>query len=566
MQSGATQPLQQSSATTHTSYTRLIMLVGLPIAVLTLLPWLEKMFGPSIAIFSTLLVGTKVTHGHHMYSTRFNGTLWDDANWRITTTQLDQGHYQSRMSLANGYLGINVAAAGPFFEADTPVNGDNVNGWPLFDRRQTFATVAGFWNEQKTTNGSNFDWLNQYGGESVISGVPHWSGLHLKIGDEVLDAGAPAEQISGFSSTLDIRAGTMRWSYTWAPSGGPAVDIEYEMFVHKLYVNQAAVQLKLTPSRDINASVIDLLDGDCALRTQFVEKGYEPDLPLIFSAVKPSGIEDVTAYIYSALVGDDSCDKESRTHITDESLIGANSSSIAQSLDVELKARRTSTVTKYIGGASSDAFNDPQTTALNASWSAAQQGYHELLASHVAEWKSIMTPDSVDDYRYPNGSIPDDPNILELQITAVTNPFNLLKETVGANAIAAAGNNTKLNVNSIAVGGLGSDTYGGMIFWYATAFVCTLASLLLTYNSQGQRRLDAARFGGCTPPSCKTNRTLPIRALPSSASECIDSLPVVAEREWEVFARGSSLQLDFWTTRQLHWYWALFRLRVSYQR
>ena len=138
----------------------------------------------------SLLAGVSVTHGR-VYDTRFNGTTWDDANWRITTNLLDQGHYQSRMSLANGYLGINVAAAGPFFEADTPVDGDNINGWPLFDRRQTFATISGFWDEQPTTNGTNFEWLNQYGGESVISGVPHWSGLHVKIGDEVLNASVP---------------------------------------------------------------------------------------------------------------------------------------------------------------------------------------------------------------------------------------------------------------------------------------------------------------------------------------------------------------------------------------
>ena len=44
------------------------------------------------------------------YETRFAGTTWDDENWMITTTKLDQGHYQSRMSLANGYMGINLAA------------------------------------------------------------------------------------------------------------------------------------------------------------------------------------------------------------------------------------------------------------------------------------------------------------------------------------------------------------------------------------------------------------------------------------------------------------------------
>lgn len=432
--------------------------------ILTWSFWSDIMHTLRIPYLTSLLAGVRVAQGQ-IYDTRFDGTTWDDKNWRISTNHLDQGHYQSRMSLANGYLGINVAAAGPFFEADTPVDGDNINGWPLFDRRQTFATIAGFWDSQPTTNGTNFEWLNQYGGESVISGVPHWSGLHVKIGDEVLDASVPQDQISGFTSTLDIRSGTMQWSYTWSPSAGPAVDVEYEMFVHKLYVNQAAVQLKLTSSRNVNATVIDLLDGDCALRTDFVDKKFEPVLPLIWSAVRPLGVQNVTAYIYSALVGDDTCDKSSRTQITDDTVLGANSSSIAQSIDVSLRAGKTSTITKYIGGASTDAFGDPQNTALNASWSAAQQGYVQLLSSHIAEWASIMTPDSVDNYRLSNGSIPNDTNILELQITAITNPFHLLKETVGRNAVAAANNSAKLDVNSIAVGGLGSDSYGGMIFW-----------------------------------------------------------------------------------------------------
>ena len=54
-------------------------------------------------------------HGK-VYDTTFSNVTWDDDNWILSTTKLDQGHYQSRMSLANGYLGINVAAAGPFFE------------------------------------------------------------------------------------------------------------------------------------------------------------------------------------------------------------------------------------------------------------------------------------------------------------------------------------------------------------------------------------------------------------------------------------------------------------------
>ncbi|KAI9869637.1 MAG: hypothetical protein M1830_005267, partial [Pleopsidium flavum] len=114
------------------------------------------------------------------------------------------------MSVANGYLGINVAAVGPFFEQDIQVNGDNINGWPLFSLRQTFATIGGFYDEQPTTNGTNFPWQNQYGGESVISGVPHWSGLIVELSSgEYLSATVDNSTISNFSTMLDMRGGVM---------------------------------------------------------------------------------------------------------------------------------------------------------------------------------------------------------------------------------------------------------------------------------------------------------------------------------------------------------------------
>jgi len=40
-----------------------------------------------------------------VYNTRFPNVAWDNNLWCVTTTALDQGHYQSRQSVANGYLG-----------------------------------------------------------------------------------------------------------------------------------------------------------------------------------------------------------------------------------------------------------------------------------------------------------------------------------------------------------------------------------------------------------------------------------------------------------------------------
>lgn len=375
--------------------------------------------------------------------------------------------------------------AGPFFEIDTPVDGDQIGGWPLFDRRQTFATIAGFYDSQPRTNGTNFEWLLQYGWESVISGVPHWSGLHVAVGNEVLAAGTPKSEISNYEAAVHIRDGMMTWSYTWTPSGGSAIDIEYSMFVHKLYVNQAAVQLKMTSKESQTVSVVDLHAGDCAVRTDFVGKGYLDHIPVIWSAVSPNGLSDIHAYIYSAMIGDHSCKSNTRSEYTNEAVLGGNKSSIAQAADVKLSAGKTSVVTKYISGASSDAFEDPQNTAMTALLDATNAGWDEMYASHCKEWHSIMSDETVDDYKDPStGELPDDANVIELSITAVTNPFHLLQNTVGARAIEAAGGNNKLDVNSIAVGGLGSDAYAGWIFWDAEVWMAP--GLVVTYP-------DAAR-------------------------------------------------------------------------
>lgn len=457
---------------------------------------------PLIFPFMTGVICNKV------YDTQFDGVSWDDDNWKLTTTKVDQGHYQSRMSLANGYLGINLASVGPFFEADDPVDGDNINGWPLFQRRQTFATISGFWDVQSNVNGSNFPWMDQYGGESVISGVPHWGGLLIKSGNNLLDASVPADQISGFSSTLDVGAGIMTWNYTWTPNEVDSLAVEYTMFVHKLHVNRAVVQLKMTPSRDMDVKVMDVFDGDCAVRASSAGKGFETNGStngsIMWSAVQPHWIPYVTAYLYSTLIGDNSVDMSSLEQTMNNPLLGANDSSIAQSVTAKLTAGCTSVITKYVGGASTDAFDNPQVIARAASIEGAQSGFANEISTHVAEWSTILSKDSVDDYSGPDGTDLSDKNILELQITAVTNPFYILQNTIGPNAINASGGNSNLNANSVMVGGLGSDSYGGMIFWDADLWmhpglvlshpehISAITSYRVAKHKQAQANLQSA--------------------------------------------------------------------------
>ena len=410
----------------------------------------------------------QATTAGSVYETRFPNVTWDNDKWILTTTNLDQGHYQSRMSIANGYLGINVAAVGPFFEVDTPVNGDNINGWPLFGTRQTFATMSGFFDEQPTTNGSNFPWLNQYGGESVISGVPHWGGLVVELSNgQYLDATVDPSTISNFTSSLEIRNGLSLWRYTWTPkgSGNLSFDITYTMFANKLYVNQGTVQLQIQPSRDCNVSIVNVLDGTSAVRTDFAGSGV--DGQQIYTSVKPNGVANVTAYLYAVMDGTSEVDFSTLAVISNKPYIRANDSSIAQAVSANLKSGQMTTVTKYVGGATSDGFLDPQGHAKRESLNAMRTGYDQSLIFHEAEWKIVMPKDSVDNYAYPeNGTLPSDPNIIEAAITAVTNPYFILQNTVSQDALAHVVN-APIDRSSISVGGLTSDSYAGLVFWDA---------------------------------------------------------------------------------------------------
>lgn len=408
------------------------------------------------------------TSSSSIYKTRFENVTWDDAAWTVSTTNLDQGHYQSRLSIANGYLGINVAAAGPFFEQDVPVDGDNVNGWPLFSQRQTFATIAGFFDEQPTTNGTNFEWLNQYGGESVISGVPHWGGIVVDLGAGIyLDATVDNATISNFSSSLNAKEGISTWSYTWSPTNASntTFDIVYTMFAHKLYINQGFVQLQIKPSADTNCTIVNVLDGTSAVRTNFTGSGMEGTQ--IYTAVTPYNVHNVTAYLYSTMEASSEVNASTLALVNDKLYIGVNDSSIAQGASAALKAGQTTTVTKYVGGASSDGFLDPQRTAQGECMQAMSNGFNASMESHITEWAVVFPADSVDNYTYPeNGTLPADEYIIESAITAVLNEYYLLQNTISANALSNA-SYAPIDTWSISVAGLTSDSYGGLVFWDA---------------------------------------------------------------------------------------------------
>ncbi|KAJ5152770.1 Acid trehalase [Penicillium canariense] len=414
--------------------------------------------------------GPSLSSGN-VYQTDFDGVTWDENNWLLTTTTLEQGRFQSRGSIANGYLGINVASVGPFFEMDQEDDGgDVINGWPLFSRRQSFATISGFFNSQPNTNKSNFPWLSQYGSDSVISGVPHWSGLILELDNTTyLDAMVDNSTISNFTSTYDFQGGLLSWSYQWTPKGDfGSFQIKYRLFANKLFVNQAVVDMEIVPSQDSNGTIANVLEGYSAVRTDFVDSAEDDGA--IFSAVRPNGIADVTAYVYANLTATSNVDLSSRKLAGSKPYVSNNHSSIVQTVPVIFKNGQKVRVTKFVGAASTDAFANPQNVAKAAVSAAVQNGYYRSLRSHVTEWASVMPVDSVDHFAFPNGTLPDDSHIIDSAVIAVANTYYLLQNTVGKNAIQMS-NSTRLNRDSISVGGLTSDSYAGQVFWDADVWM-----------------------------------------------------------------------------------------------
>jgi trehalose/maltose hydrolase-like predicted phosphorylase len=362
------------------------------------------------------------------------------------------------------YVGASVAAAGPFFELDvnqTDPNGVQVtNGWPLFSPRLSFSTISGFYDIQPNGTGTNFPWLNQYGYESFIAGIPHSTAIIFSFGDSYLDATASNTTISGFSSSISFKTGVASWSYRWSPNDAAHFDVGYTAFFSRARPNVIAVQATIVASSDIQGTVTDLLDGRSAMRSYLDSKGLINQSQTIYSAVHPNDLANITAYVFSTADFDEGATDMSSRKLAEGKYVSLNESTIGQSFDINLKAGKKATFTKYIGVASTDKFADAKTVAEAASNDADHKGWDELLEEHEEAWAKLLQKDTVDDFTDPaTGLLPDNEAIQILHISSVANTFYLLQNLQP--------DGSGLNDNSVAVGGLASDSYAGLIFWDA---------------------------------------------------------------------------------------------------
>lgn len=387
-----------------------------------------------------------------------SGAFYDLVNHVVGTVEFTPHHqYQRQPYVANGYLGSRIPNVGHGFTFDTLVPGasleDLSNGWPVFNPRYAGAFVAGFFDSQEKTNGSNFPWLLQYGGESIISAVPQWTSLVLSVDGHQLDPQQSLWPISNYHQNLSLCNGVVSTRYTYLDT----LDVQYDVLAHRAEPHLGVVTLTVTNSgaESTAVNVSDILDFDSAQRCDLHSADIDNDG--IYLLYKPVGVQDVYAATYSHLDVDAACPLEwtssagwKSTQPGPWSAPGSGSGSASHSVQFTLAPGETVRVTKYVGVVTSDIdtarYTLFDTVLERAREVALGRNYSETVESHNAAWASILN--SSLDLVFPDDSL--------LTLASRASIFHL-----AANSRADAVGST----SAISVVGLSSDSYGGMVFW-----------------------------------------------------------------------------------------------------
>jgi trehalose/maltose hydrolase-like predicted phosphorylase len=359
----------------------------------------------------------------------------------------------------------------------------------------------------------------------VISLLPTWTSLYLTVssasGSGTANESATyrvdvdLEQIKSFSQSLSMRDGIVETSVVWSPfkstnnssSNTGDIQLHYTILAHRSRPSLGLVRLDVSGLTGGQQVVItDAIDGSGAQRVEGEQAGKlnETELPYaIYSAVRPSGITNVTAWEISTLSIFPSDKKTAKVSAVDTpDSVGLhtdvnNSATIAQSYSVTVPSTGKISVFKAVGIASSDAFEGiERDTALKTAKKARQDGWASLVSEHKAAWETLWADGGEivihgAEKRTSNSTSESTSLLTEIQTTTRSSLFHLLTNV--RSGLEGKG----LGDNSIAPAGLTSDSYAGGIFWDADTWMYpSLLSLFPDYamsiNNYRTKNLGAA--------------------------------------------------------------------------
>ncbi|KAF9131635.1 alpha,alpha-trehalase ath1 [Mortierella sp. 14UC] len=477
-----------------------------------------------VAVTPTLTTGSPIaTHPH--FRSRAEPSSSDD-EWIFRTSAINTTSFQTEPYVANGYIGARLPAEGMGLRIHPAIDYEDMNGtqgWPLFSLRQTASIVAGFYGVQNETRGTNFE---QKGGEQVISLLPTWTSLYLTVssapgsgtssGDSATyKVDVDLNQIKSFSQSLSMRDGIVETTVIWSPftsatannSSNGDIQLRYTILAHRSRPSLGLVRMDVSGLASGQQVVVtDAIDGSGAQRVEGEQAGKlkETELPhAIYSAVRPLGVANVTAWEISTLSFVSSGKKTAKVAAVDTpDSVGLHtnvksSATIAQSYSVTVPSNGRLSVFKAVGIASSDAFEGVErATALRTAKQARKDGWESLVSEHKEAWETLWDEGGEvtihgAEKRTSNSTSKSTSLLTEIQTTTRSSLFHLLTNV--RSGLEGKG----LGDNSIAPAGLTSDSYAGGIFWDADTWMFpSLLSLFPDYamsiNNYRTKNLGAA--------------------------------------------------------------------------
>ncbi|BGP30989.1 alpha,alpha-trehalase ath1 [Rhodotorula toruloides] len=405
-------------------------------------------------------------------------------DYKLSTTELNRTSWERQPYVANGYIGQRIPAEGFGYREVVPNNAsahDGTQGWPLFTPRQTAAIVAGFYDQQNETAGTNFD---QTGGEQPISTLPTFDSLYLTINNQTYSTLTPDSQIANWSQSMSIDDGIVQTTLDWTPDGmNKSVSLEYTVLAHRVWPNVAAVRLSVQGlTQDMQVAFTDVLDGVGAWRTDPVSAGPVPNYTqFIHSAVRPNGISNVTAYEVSLMdAWPHSAGWTNDTGancITQQGVLTTNASTASQCYRAtRVPQNGRLDAIKYVGIASSDSYPGSElATALQAAKHANATGWEAMVNQHQQAWKQVWNDADI----VING---DSEEFREIQLATRASLFHILTNLRNGSEPTGRGD------TSMGPVGLTSDSYAGQVFWDSITWVAP--SLFTLQPDYGENIID----------------------------------------------------------------------------
>lgn len=373
-----------------------------------------------------------------------------DSNTVGTAANPVYNQYQRQPYVANGFIGSRIPNLGQGFTydqlSDDPeaVEDDLSNGWPLFNKRYAGAFIAGFFNIQKNTTGTNFPELLDLGYESVIAAVPQWTSLSISTTWEgkmfTLDPSLSPEsigEITNYAQNLSLSDGIVTTEFTWLET----IQVKYEVLAHRQEINLGIVNLEIVNlgNTTFDLTIEDNLDFQTAQRSQLTS--VDSDDSGIYITFQPNELDYVNGAIYSTLQVPKGSTTKSKSNDT-----------VSQSVTLSASQNDVLHLTKFVGIVTSDydelLDSGEKVMQFAKQVSNSQSDVHKLIDSHKAAWAQTLE------------SSP-----------AVTFANDLLLTLATRSSIYHLAANTRPDAQGVtgalSVGGLSSDSYAGMVFWDA---------------------------------------------------------------------------------------------------